>query len=118
MNGESGMGLLESLVAIGVAGIALTAFITALSTGSLAVGTLRQATSAQELAQSQIEQIKASAYDGSGASYTIIPTPAGYSIGLNVDSTVYSDNNIQQIIVTVFRNSSIVMILEDYKVNR
>jgi len=65
------------LVAVSIVGIAITVFITALSTGLLSVSTLKEATFAQQLAQRQIEQLKSTAYDATGVSYTLVSAPSG-----------------------------------------
>jgi prepilin-type N-terminal cleavage/methylation domain-containing protein len=61
--GEAGMSLAETLVAIAILGVSAAAFITALSTGSIAVNTQDEGVTAQGLAQTQMEVIKAAAYD-------------------------------------------------------
>ncbi|MDD5288982.1 MAG: hypothetical protein PHY28_07745 [Dehalococcoidales bacterium] len=113
---ENGAGLLEMLVAVAIVGVALTTFITALSTGSLSVGTLNEATVAQGLAQSQMEKIKAATY---AAGYTSdLTLPAGYGVAINVSSIPGANINIQKITVTINRDSQPVLVMEDYKVNR
>jgi|GEM_PF-974589 len=117
-HGQRGTGLAETIVAVGIVGIALTTFITSLSVGSRAVGELDQEQISQHLAQSQMETTKAAPYDATGASYTTIAGPVGYSISLNVNSGIYADNNIQLITVTINRDALPVFVMEDYKVNR
>ena len=115
---ENGSSLMEMLVAVSIVGIALGVFITALSTGSLSVSALNEATVAQQLAQRQIEQLKSAAYDSTGASYTLVTAPSGYTIGLAVNSAIYADNKIQKLTVTVSHNAQQVLVVEDYKGNR
>jgi prepilin-type N-terminal cleavage/methylation domain-containing protein len=116
--GEQGMTLVETLVAIAVLGVSSTTFILALSTGTIAVRTQDEDALAQGLARSQMETIKAAAYDSTGASYSTISTPAGYSISLNTNSALYSDSNIQKITVIVLHNGTVLYSLEGYKVHR
>ncbi|MBN1643728.1 MAG: type II secretion system protein [Dehalococcoidales bacterium] len=117
-NSERGSGLVELLVAVAIVGTALAVFIAALSTGSLSVAEMSQETISQRLAQSQIEQTKSAAYDATGASYTLVPAPSGYSISLNVDSSIYADNKIQKLTVTISHDAQQVLVMEDYKVDR
>ena len=118
LDGERGSTLVELVVAAAIVGVALATFIAALSTGSLSVGELNRETVAQSLAQRQLEQLKDAAYDATGASYSLVSTPAGYSIALNVNSALYADTNIQKITVTVSKDAQSVLVLENYKVNR
>jgi prepilin-type N-terminal cleavage/methylation domain-containing protein len=115
--GENGFSLMEMLVAVAIIGIAITVFITALSTGSLSVSALNVGTIAQDLAQRQIEQIKSATYDSTGASYTLVTAPSGYTIGLAVNSALYADNKIQKLTVTISHNAQQVLVVEDYKGN-
>lgn len=115
---EDGFSLVESLISIAVIGVVISAFIGALSTGSIIVGELNQETVAHQLAQSQIEQTKAAPYSTTGASYTTISAPAGYSISMTVNSALYTNSNIQKLTVTISRNTAPVLTVEDYKVQR
>lgn len=112
------MGLVETLVAIAILSVGITAFMTSLSTGSIAVNTQGEQAIAQRLAQAQMESIKALPYDSTGASYNQISPPEGYTLSLDVDSTLYADSNIQRVSVTVLHQENQVLVLEDYKVNR
>ena len=115
---ENGFSLMEMLVAVSIVGIAFSVFMTALSISSLSVGTLNEATVAQDLAQRQIEQLKSAAYDSTGASYTLVTAPSGYTIGLAVNSAIYADNKIQKLTVTISHNAQQVLVVENYKGNR
>ena len=115
---ESGIALVETVVAIGLLGGVALAFISGLSTGSLAAREQGEETVAQRLAQSQQETIKAASYDSTGASYAAVTAPTGYSIGITVNSALYADSNIQKITVTISHNGVTVLTNEAYKVNR
>jgi Tfp pilus assembly protein PilV len=116
--GEAGIGLVETLVATAILGVGVVAFITDLSAGSIAVNVQNESVIAQGLAQTQMEAIKAAPYSSTGASYTTISAPPGYAITINTNSSIYSDNQIQKITVTVTHDSNTVLTLEEYKVNR
>lgn len=115
---EAGFSLVESLVAVAILGVSLTALISNLSVGSLAVNLQNESTLAQQLAQTQMETIKAAAYDSTGASYTLISSPEGYAVSVNTDSAIYSNSHIQKITVNVAHDGVTVITLEDYKVDR
>jgi len=112
---EKGLGLVESVVAVAIAGVTVAAFVTALSTGSIAVAELDQEVVAQGLARTQLEFIKGSAYD---TSYSSVDTPDGYTISIDVDAIPGTDNDIQKITVTISRDGGEILTVEDYKVNR
>jgi prepilin-type N-terminal cleavage/methylation domain-containing protein len=115
---QGGFSLVEALVAIAIFGLCAAAFIGALSTGSVSTRLHGEEVIARNLAQSQMENIKAAGYDSSGASYSTISAPADYSIAIAANSAIYSDANIQKLTVTISHSGNSVLILEDYKVNR
>ncbi len=56
--GEEGVGLVETLIAVGILGLALTVLLAAVSTGSLAVSRTEERVAAENLARSQLEYTK------------------------------------------------------------
>jgi type II secretory pathway pseudopilin PulG len=115
---EAGIGLVESLVAIAILGVGVTAFLTDLSAGSMAVKTQNESVTARGLAQNQMEIVKAAPYDFTGTSYTPITAPSGYAVTLSIDSNLYSNEDIQKIAITVEHDNNVIITLEDYKVDR
>ncbi|MGC9399081.1 MAG: type IV pilus modification PilV family protein [Anaerolineae bacterium] len=113
-NGERGDSLLELLIAIAIISLALVVFITSLSTGALGVGYNARRTRALTLATSQLEAVKAAAYDAGGA-YATIAAPDGYTILL--DTAVIS-TGLQQVTATVLYNGDVLVSISNYKVNR
>ena len=111
---EKGLGLVESLVAVAILGTAVVAFVIALSTGSIAVREGDQEAQAQRLARTQLEEIKAAPY---ADSYTSIVEP-DYDISVTAGSIPDTDADIQKITVTISRDGSDILIVEDFKVNR
>jgi hypothetical protein len=108
--GERGAGLVEVLVAVGIAGTAVVWLLTALSTGSLGVSTTDEQVTAEHLARSQLEDTKSQPFDPLPAAYpTVTPVP-GYDIAVDAASIAEGDGAIQLITVTVTR--------EGYKVDR
>jgi prepilin-type N-terminal cleavage/methylation domain-containing protein len=116
---QAGMSLVETLIAVAILGVSAGALVLALSAGSLAVNTNDEIASAQALAQTQIEAIKAAPYDMTGATYALIIAPTGYSLLVNTDSTVYGNGNIQKVTIEIYHGEgNKILSLEDYKVNR
>jgi len=115
---EGGWSLVESLVAVAILGTAVTAFILALSAGSIAVRDNDELLVAQKLVQSQLEYIKSQPYDLTGANYTSIEVPQSYSLSTEVGSVPGTDSDIQKITVIISHDGEELMSVEDYKVDR
>lgn len=121
---DAGFSLVEELVSLGVVAVGLAMLIAMISTGTKGVTATVNHTLAEGLARSQVEEIKADAY---AASYTPLTPPTGYSVTVGVgywdtggSGFVGSDtgSGLQKITVTVFRDGTQVLSLEDYKVDR
>ncbi len=123
---QRGVGLVESLVAVAILGVAVVAFVMALSVGTVAVGECNQQVVAQSLARTQLEYIKPQDYiptadydpDDPDDSYNTVDTPEGYDISIEVDSIPDTDTDIQKIAVTISLGDENILTVEDYKVNR
>jgi Tfp pilus assembly protein PilV len=115
LEGERGVSLTEVVVAVGIMAVVVLAFVSALSTGSIAVREGEQEVVSQRLAQTQLEYIKGCPYN---SSYSAIDVPERYSISVEVGSTPDNDTDIQKISVTVYRDGEDILTVEDYKVNR
>ena len=113
-----GFTLVESLVAIAILGVSAATFISDLSSGSLAVQTLDEQDNCQQLLQTQMEVIKAAAYDPAGNSYTRVAVPDGYTLNVAVNSQIYTNNHIQKITLSVYYNGNLCGTLDNYKVDR
>jgi type II secretory pathway pseudopilin PulG len=111
---EIGSGLVEILVAVAIVALALTVFVAGLSTGAFAVRASNRLTTANNLASTQLETIKAAGYITGTASYPAIPAPAVYSV-----TNVVAELNpgLQQVTVTVSYQGGTVVV-SNYKVNR
>ena len=112
---QRGLGLVESLVAVAIIGVAVVAFVMALSAGSIAVREGDQEVVAQRLARTQLEYIKSCPYD---TAYSTVDEPESYAISVGVGSIPDTDTDIQKITVTISREGEDVLTVEDYKVNR
>ena len=116
MKGEKGFSFIEVVIALALLGIIAAAFLGGLGAASKGTFTADERETANNLAVSQMEEIKNQPY---AASYTIpVPaeyTDAGYSTVISVEPL--SDGNIQKITVTVSHDARPeIIILEDYKV--
>lgn len=108
---QRGAGLIELLIAVAIIGTGLVAAISALSTGSLAVRSAAHDAVAQSLVQANLEEVKAAPY---AETYEAI-SETGYDVFIDVDTAA---ENLQKITVTVLREGTTLLAVEDYKVNR
>jgi len=115
---ERGFGLVESLAAVAILGVAVVALVIGLSTGSVTVREGNQETVVQSLVQTQLEYIKNYPYEPGATTYPTVDTPEGYSISVGVGSISHTDTDIQKITVTISRGEEGILTVEDYKVNR
>lgn len=116
--GERGFGLVETLAAVAILGVAVVAFVGGLSSGAIAVREGNQELVAQSLAQTQLEYVKDYPYDSAATTYPTVNTPEGYFICVEVGSIPDTDTDIQKITVTISRDEEDILTVEDYKVNR
>ena len=134
---EAGVTLIETLMALALLGLIGAAFLSGLFTVSKATLLADEQATAESLARSAMEYVKAQDYidyaDPGHDEYVLIETtPANYSVeiatvpidpatGLAYDETggiFEQDRDIQKITVTVERGDKSVFIIEDYKVDR
>jgi len=124
---ESGVTLLETLVALAVLGLVAVAFLNGLTTAAQATIIADKQATAESLARSQMEYIKTLPYDDYATEYPLAPIPdeyedEGYSATIVVeplpDPNDGTLDGIQKITVTVKRNNKEVLTVEDYKVDR
>jgi len=116
---EEGIGLVEALIAVGILGLALTALLSAVSTGSMAVSRTEERVTAENLARSQLEYTKSQPYQPLPASYaTVTPSPDDYAVAVEADVAPGGDSSIEKITVTVTRNNKELLVVDDYKVDR
>ena len=117
---ESGVTLLETVVALAILGTIAVVFLSGLVTSSRAALIADERATAESLARSQMEWAENTTYVPGATSYTPAPIPTGkdyidYSANITAESL---DNDIQKIIVTVNRSGEQVFTLEGYKVDR
>ena len=115
---QSGMTLLEALVAIAMLGGVIVVMVFAMSGGILAVGENAEEVSAQELVRSQMEYIKSCVYDPDATTYPTVDMPNDYSISVAVEDVPDTNTDIQKVTANISRGGDLVMTVTDYKVNR
>ena len=120
---ESGMTLVETLVVLAVIGAIAVTFLSGLFIMSKANFIADEQTTAQSLAQSQMEGVKGRSYVYGAAEYPMVPYPSDadyshYSATITVQPLQSPDTGIQKVTVTVKHYDKGVIILEDYKVDR
>jgi len=119
--GQTGLTLLETLIALAILGLIGVAYLSALNTGFRLEGIIREHVRAENLARAQLEDIRYQPYQDS---YTVsVPLPSEYSI--TIDTQPYCapepctpDNNIQQNTVKVSRNGKPLLTVTDLKTRR
>lgn len=119
MRSERGVGLVETLVAVAVLGLALTVLVVGVSTGSLGVATTEERVTAENLARSQLEYTKSLEYVTAPGAYPIVtPAAADYSLSVQTASIPDADSDIEKVTVTVARGGETLMVVEGFKVDR
>jgi len=120
---ESGVTFIETVVALAILGVIAVAFLNGLTTTSKSVFIADEHTTAESLAQSQMEWVKNASYSYNATTYSSAPIPSGkdylnYSTLITAEPLRSPDDGIQKIIVTIKRSDKGVTILEGYKVDR
>ena len=124
MKNQEGFSMLEVLLSLALIGIVVAGILSALSTSSRATITNDVQTTAQNLAEGQIEYVRNQAYNGNDPPvYQILAdVPAGYTV--NCTATRLDpegdgsddDDGLQKITVTVDFGGATATTLEAYRV--
>ncbi|MFH1639841.1 MAG: hypothetical protein ABIB93_05990 [Chloroflexota bacterium] len=128
---ESGIALLETLVALVILGMIAAGFLGGLSTAIRADMIITEQSDAESIARSQMEHIKKQGYIDFAApgheSYDLITISSDYTLEVTVTPLDPAtgqplesgqDYNLQKITATVERDGKELTTLEGYKVNR
>ncbi len=120
---EKGSTFIEVLIALALLGIIAVAFLSGLATTSKASIISDEQTTAESLAQSQMEWVKKATYVYEATEYSPAPV-LGNKDYSNYFATVAAaplhnpDDGIQKITVTISRSGKELFMLEGYKVAR
>jgi len=122
---QSGVTLLETLVALAILGVISVAFLSGLATTSRAAAVADRLVAAESLARSQMESVKnaACAYVPEATQYTPIQIPddvsyAGFAAAIAAAPLESPDTGVQEITVTITHSGVDVYVLQGYKVDR
>ncbi|MFH1142043.1 MAG: type II secretion system protein [Chloroflexota bacterium] len=118
VNDESGIGLVEELVAVAILGILVVSLIGAFSTGSLAARTTSLQVTARNVAVAQMEYTKNQAYQTPPATYPTITPPGNWSVSAAASTIAGRDSSVEKLTVTVSLEGTSYLTLEGYKVDR
>ncbi len=120
---ESGVTLLETVVALAILGTIAVTFLSGLATTSKAAFIVDERTTAESLARSLMEWVQSANYTDNATQYSPAPIPSGkdyvkYSANITAEPLHDPDEGIQKITVTVNHSGEGVITLEGYKVDR
>lgn len=129
---ESGVTLIETLVALAVLGLIAVVFLSGLATAARATLIADEQATAESLARSEIEYVKSQQpyinyAEPDPGEYELITPPASYSLEITAEPIdpdtgqpllAGQDEGIQKITVTVNRGSKLLLTVEGYKVDR
>jgi len=120
---ESGVTLLETVVALAILGTIGVIFLSGLTTTSKAAFIFDEQATAESLARSQMEWAQNADYVYDATQYSPTPIPSGkdyinYSATITAEPLHNPDDGIQKITVTVKHSGETVTRLQGYKVDR
>lgn len=116
--GEQGVTLIEAAIAVLLLGGVVLTMVLSLSGGAMAVNVNDTEVTAQGIARTQMEYVKAYPYDADAVTYPIVTAPAKYDITVTVAAVPDTNTDIQKVTVDVARGGNTILTVEDYKVNR
>ena len=110
--------MIEMMLAVAIVGTAMLAVVQAFSTASKSAAFVDESATAQWLATSQIELVRAATFVVTPGTYTTVAAPAGFAVTNATSAVSGGDTNIQIVTVTVTESGDTVFETSTMKVNR
>lgn len=121
-NGQKGVTLLETIIALAILGIVAIALLSGLATGVTATNITGERATAESLLRSQIEYVESLIYINYPGQYALNPAltiPAGWTIPAPTTSLVHAtDDGLQKVTFSAIHNGDMVLTISIYKVRR
>lgn len=114
---QHGGSLLENVLGVGLLGVIGVVFLAAIGTSLSSAGIVDEIYTADNLARTQMEDIKSQPYSDTN-SYGVTVTPTGdYAVSITVvdESPALYPDTLQRVMVTISRSGQRVLRLESYK---
>jgi hypothetical protein len=108
----------EGVIAVGILGTAMALAVQGLATGSRGMGTVRDLTTAQNIARSQLEYTMSGAYCAAPCSYPTVTVPDTYTVTSEAETFLGADTNLGYVVVTVSKGGVPLVQVRTIKVNR
>jgi type II secretory pathway pseudopilin PulG len=120
---ESGITLVETVVALAILGIIAVTFINGVNNASQSAFITDEQSTAESLAQTQMEWAKNTSYSYNATGYSPSPIPSSkdyinYSATIDAEPLHNPDDGIQKITVIVRHSDKGIIKLEGYKADR
>ncbi len=121
--GQRGFSLLEALVALAIIAAIAVTFLNGVNTAIRTTAVADEHTTAESLAQSQMEWVKKVEYLEEASQYNPASLPGNkdyqnYSVAVTAEPLYFPDAGLQKITVTVKHHDETVFLLEGYKRQR
>lgn len=122
LNKDNGFTLVETLGAMTIFGIVAVVFLMGLSVSSKTLMVSHERVTAENIAKSQVEDTRIQPYSLEATNYPSISLPQelvneSYSVNVDAEPLNNPDDGIQEITVTVSRDSQVIFTLVNYKLS-